>query len=199
MKNKKKPILNINKKYGRLKIIKCIGQDNGHNYVWECLCDCGNTKNVSTRHLRSCATKSCGCFRKEFTKNRNRKEKGQSGFTSVKNSYITSSRDRNLKFELSIEDLHKIFKMNCAYCGIEPKQIKYGSNVTNLNDKEHCKYIYNGIDRVDNKLGYTKDNSVPCCQVCNKMKLELGFDEFLDHINKIVKRFHRYYKEKKVS
>lgn len=32
---------------------------------WECLCDCGNIVDVSTTHLRSGHTKSCGCLTRE--------------------------------------------------------------------------------------------------------------------------------------
>jgi hypothetical protein len=31
-------------------------------------------------------------------------------------------------------------------------------------------YTYNGIDRVDNSKGYTPENTVPCCKICNKIK-----------------------------
>lgn len=32
---------------------------------WNCLCDCGNYKEVDARHLISCKIRSCGCFRSE--------------------------------------------------------------------------------------------------------------------------------------
>lgn len=34
---------------------------------WECLCDCGNLHVVESHALRDGRTKSCGCFRREFT------------------------------------------------------------------------------------------------------------------------------------
>jgi hypothetical protein len=37
----------------------------------------------------------------------------------------------------------------------------------------------NGIDRVDNSKGYTKDNCVSCCQFCNRMKLIYHPDFFI--------------------
>ena len=48
-------------------------------------------------------------------------------------------------------------------------------------------YKYNGIDRVDNKIGYELDNCVSCCIKCNKAKSYFGQDEFLNHIKKIYK------------
>lgn len=51
--------------------------------------------------------------------------------------------------------------------------------------KEPCFYcggINNtlGIDRVDNNIGYTKENSVSCCGICNRMKVDSTFDNFID-------------------
>ena len=60
-------------KFGRLMVIKRakdkIRKNGKHEVMWECLCDCGNTKIVSRNSLRSSAIKSCGCLRKENTKN----------------------------------------------------------------------------------------------------------------------------------
>lgn len=36
--------------------------------VWECLCDCGNIKNVVRGNLLSGAVRSCGCLREEKNK-----------------------------------------------------------------------------------------------------------------------------------
>ena len=46
-------------------------------------------------------------------------------------------------------------------------------------ESEHSKFIYNGIDRIDNSKGYEKYNSVSCCEKCNRMKNILGKAEFI--------------------
>jgi len=43
----------------------------------------------------------------------------------------------------------------------------------------------NGVDRVNNKIGYRVDNCVPCCSVCNIMKNTLGVADFLAHVQRI--------------
>lgn len=53
----------IGKRYGRLLVLKDTDQRTPHgNVMWECLCDCGNKILVSTNHLQSGNTKSCGCL-----------------------------------------------------------------------------------------------------------------------------------------
>ena len=71
-------------------------------------------------------------------------------------------------------------KQNCYYCGKEPDQIRKN------NDYSHGIYVYNGIDRLDNNRGYTTDNTVSCCGLCNKMKLTLTEEQFYKHLLKIV-------------
>lgn len=41
------------------------------------------------------------------------------------------------------------------------------------------KYIYSGIDRVDNNKGYEDNNVVACCWKCNNAKAQQTKDEFL--------------------
>lgn len=54
-------------RFGRLVVIKAteIRAAGGH-IVWECLCDCGNTKLVSASNLKSKNVKSCGCLQHEL-------------------------------------------------------------------------------------------------------------------------------------
>jgi hypothetical protein len=47
--------------FGRLTIVKDAGIIDGRRRS-ECICECGNTKIVANRHLRSVATMSCGCL-----------------------------------------------------------------------------------------------------------------------------------------
>ncbi len=58
-----------NLRFGRLIAKKIIGKNKYGNYLWECVCDCGNIKIVSSNHLKF-GTKSCGCLRLETTINR---------------------------------------------------------------------------------------------------------------------------------
>lgn len=80
------------------------------------------------------------------------------------------------------EDLRNLLKSNCHYCGTEP------SNVMHYKQKYFSYYFYyNGLDRVDSKKGYIIGNVVPCCKRCNLAKSDMGYQEFINHIDKIYK------------
>ena len=57
------------KKFGRLTAIKRMGLNKFRQILWLCKCDCGKSKAILGQHLRTGATKSCGCFNKESPKN----------------------------------------------------------------------------------------------------------------------------------
>lgn len=59
----------INEKFGRLLVLK----ETNKKHIFECLCNCGNTKYVQKSNLLSGNTKSCGCLVKELTSKRFRK------------------------------------------------------------------------------------------------------------------------------
>ena len=48
-------------RFGRLVALKRNGSNSNNEAMWNCICDCGNTCNVSGRNLRSGRTVSCGC------------------------------------------------------------------------------------------------------------------------------------------
>lgn len=48
-------------------------------------------------------------------------------------------------------------------------------------------YTYNGIDRVNNDIGYIKNNCIPCCKICNRAKNSMSYDDFLNWIKILVK------------
>lgn len=54
-----------NKRFGRLTAKKRLGKNNYHVYLWECVCDCGNTKVANTNSLMTGNVSSCGCLAKE--------------------------------------------------------------------------------------------------------------------------------------
>lgn len=61
--------VHVGARFGRLLVIK-REQLTGKEPRWMCRCDCGNEKSISYEALRSLNTQSCGCLRKERSKNR---------------------------------------------------------------------------------------------------------------------------------
>ena len=82
---------------------------------------------------------------------------------------LTSSRNRGLVVELTREQWETIASRNCTFCGSEPFQRPSGT----------------GIDRVDSSIGYTVENSMPCCYECNIMKGSTTLEEFIARIKMI--------------
>lgn len=51
---------------GKLTVVSCTGQkDCNGNYIWECLCECGNTHTVRGASITGKLISSCGCDFKE--------------------------------------------------------------------------------------------------------------------------------------
>lgn len=167
----------LNKTFGRLTVISFSGKkNNGRNLLWNCKCSCGNTAIVSGSKLKSLHTKSCGCLVPERLRNRN-----DNWETSAQNllysQYKSRAKSREIEFNIEKTYFNSIVLMNCYYCGSGLScSVKYGNH----------NYKYNSIDRIDSSKGYISGNVLPCCHICNTMKLDLPQNEFYHHIKKIV-------------
>ena len=126
-------------------------------------------------------TKSCGCLWEE----RNAKPYGIARFDGLFNNYKRHARERKFKFALTKEQFRKITQKNCFYCGRKPGQGKYRGN------RSHGDYIHNGIDRVNNNVGYILNNCVPCCKICNVAKKDLSLPDFKNWVVNIYDNFIR--------
>lgn len=138
-----------------------------------CRCDCGLEKLVERYDLYS--GKSRGCVGCGFIR------KGHDvalGARQVRGIYKQNAASKDRGFELDIDECHAIFQSNCFYCGSLPAGRLSG---------KYFDYYYNGIDRKDNSQGYTRENSVPCCKICNRAKHSMGYDEFMEWINAVVR------------
>ena len=54
--------------FGRLTVIRFNGITKSNIYMWQCVCECGNKKTVSSSNLKRGYTRSCGCIRVENAK-----------------------------------------------------------------------------------------------------------------------------------
>lgn len=60
-----KSISLIGLKFGKLTVINRHGIDASRHATWECICDCGNSKIVSSNDVKRGKVKSCGCINLE--------------------------------------------------------------------------------------------------------------------------------------
>lgn len=159
-------------KLGKLTIIKDTGERKWGKIVWLCRCECGNMVKQTSIILARSTFHSCsqGCWKKI--------SEGESNFNTLFRIYENIAKRKKMDFLLTKKQFKKLTQENCYYCGKEPAQIIKGKN-------SNGEYKYNGIDRIDNMLGYIFNNCVSCCKLCNMMKKDLIQKEFYEHIKKI--------------
>lgn len=167
----------VGKKIGRLLVISEDSKRIGGMVYWRCRCDCGKETVVCGVSIRKGASQSCGCLRLDRT----RKPRGMAAFNKLYNSYKLGAKQRSLIFILNKDEFKTLTTSNCYYCGATPK-----SECKNNGKRDFFgNFIYNGIDRIKNSLGYTLDNCVPCCSICNQMKHSYTKETFLKQIKEI--------------
>jgi|WetSurSiteA1Bulk_404760.scaffolds.fasta_scaffold00264_16 hypothetical protein len=169
----------IGKKFGRLLIIKREENDSFGAARFLCKCDCGNEKIIRSHDLINGKTISCGCYHKKIIS----LENGKASLNQVYDRYKRSSKTKNIIFSLSKDEFFEITQKNCFYCGSEPSNIQ-------KNNWKTGDFIYNGIDRIDNRKGYIDDNVVTCCWKCNQAKSKMNIDEFYEWSDRIYKYRH---------
>jgi hypothetical protein len=88
-----------------------------------------------------------------------------------------SALKRNQVFEITIEDIVNAWEIQekiCAYSGREMTLLHGQLNTVS-------------IERIDSKIGYTKDNTILVCQAINRMKSDFEFEEFFDLCKDVTK------------
>lgn len=185
----------VGQRFGKLMVTRMAGKyrspsGKSKSLIWECVCDCGNIKTVHTSSLTRRGTTSCGCGRKEraatLMLGKSPKITLPDGIGSLRylyRSYKYEAGHRGLEFQLSLEQFHSMTKQNCFYCDVVPsKKTKYKHS--------NGDYFYNGIDRVDNTVGYVEGNCVPCCETCNRAKRTMSVYEFYSWIDRAYHHRH---------
>ncbi len=170
----------IGKKYGKLTVIEDRGLRvlGGKRRMTEvlCRCDCGTERTVLLNDIRSGKTKTCGSNHPHY------EDRSVPAFNFVyDHAYRARVIDRGLAFELTKDQFRTITQMDCHYCGAAPSHSAPRSVMTG---KFKSQYVCNGIDRKDNGQGYTIENCVPCCSVCNHAKHTMGYEQFIMWISR---------------
>lgn len=81
--------------------------------------------------------------------------------------YRMEATRRDLSFNLTEQQSCSLFADSCYYCNGPGR----------------------GIDRLDSHIGYEIYNVVPCCTMCNRMKLDFSVEEFIKRCKEISDRW----------
>lgn len=92
--------------------------------------------------------------------------------------YHEGALERGHAFEISFVRFRELIVMPCHYTGTLPSQeIKIGGK----------SFLFNGIDRMNSKLGYSDSNCVPCCGAANFAKRRMPYLEFVSWLDSAAK------------
>lgn len=168
-----------NKKFGELTLLEyvLVEEKTQNVWKWKSKCSCGIVTYTRTKDfLKENPVQSCKkCGIKRMAKSRILSDN-----LSLKNRlfrvYKRGAKNRKYSFNLTFEQFLFIISQNCHYCNASP-----------IGDS----FLRNGVDRLNNKMGYELKNVVPCCSICNKMKMDLDYKVFLSQISKCYKNLNK--------
>ncbi len=95
--------------------------------------------------------------------------------------YIHGALSRDLEWALTPDEFEYLISRDCFYCGEKPRSIQHLKRYTKVKQQ----LFVNGIDRIDSSKGYFLENCVPCCTMCNRMKSNYSYRDFINHVHKI--------------
>ena len=170
-------------RFGRLAIISQHHQDNKWRRYYQCKCDCGATPIVHGSAMVSGNTQSCGCLSAEKARQRGL-PMGEAAMRQVIAGYRQKAKKSGRKFAISKEAAIQLLTSDCFYCGAVPANVKKSPHQTG-------DFKYNGIDRIDSRLGYVVGNVVPCCRICNIAKNTMNQEAFISWIKRAAKHLEK--------
>lgn len=172
LKGKKFSKLNVLKKGKKIK-----RKDGSPEGTWLCKCECGNKTTVTTHYLITGHTRSCGCM----ARLNNSLPYQEAAKNHLYSTYKQGAKNRNIDFDIPRKEFIELTSKDCYYCNCKPNQRRGTTGRHGFNGD----YFYNGLDRIDNNMGYLNYNVLPCCGNCNTAKGILTKEEFLKKIHEI--------------
>lgn len=139
--------------YGRLTVVSYLGRSK-----WGCDCSCGNYVEVSTGNLKTGNTTSCGCFRREHTRQA-KTTHGQAKQGQQSREYRAWSNMKDRCYNSNIRNYHRYGGRGIRVC--KRWRFSFENFLADMGPSPGARY---SIDRSDNNGHYTPTN----CQWATK-------------------------------
>lgn len=124
---------------------------------WECLCSCGTIRVVSRGSLTTGHVKGCRSCITPFGWHLrgmappNKLPRNQAAINIAFGAYVKRAKKKNMLMSIDRHTFEALVLAKCFYCHSEPNPL-------------------NGLDRIDNSIGYVNTNVVACCWECNRIR-----------------------------
>ena len=140
-------------RFGRLLVIRRGENTTRGQAQWVCKCDCGNTKQIASASLVKGATKSCGCLRKEMTKQRGLNNKTH-GLSKKRLYYEWVGMRQRCTYEKDTKEYANYGGRGITVCDLWMNDFLAFAKWALANGyKDNLT-----LDRVDNNRGYSPEN-----------------------------------------
>lgn len=135
----------IGKRFGRLTAKEWVSTNSRRQFVWKCLCDCGQVALVASSNLRTGVSRSCGCLQREISRaagdrTRTHSKSGTSIY-SIWGSMVRRCHAPNAK------DYYRYGAIGIKVCD---QWRTFDGFYTDMGDRPEGM----SIDRIDNTKGY---------------------------------------------
>jgi hypothetical protein len=174
----------IGKTYGSLLVLRIAGTGNNGSCTFRCQCKCGKELTCKRFNLINGRTTNCGCETALRISRSKQPDPKHRAFRVVLSNYKCTARRRGLEWHLTDEQARQIMARPCVYCKTLPE---------NVAKSGQSRFVYSGIDRIENDKHYTETNTVPACARCNRAKFTMSVQEFRTYIKVLYEHFVKPY------
>jgi hypothetical protein len=170
-------------RFGTRVVISRAGS-NSNGTTWNTKCERCHTEKVTPRSIIVHKI-PCRCTGNNKAGRPRKLSDEQIVLSSLFSTYRGSAIDKHLVWELSRETFWELVKENCHYCEQPPNLRTWNCGGWQRRGLTAIDVFANGIDRKDNTKGYSLDNVVSCCKLCQYAKRDLPYEVFISYLKRI--------------